>query len=625
MRGKKKFLGVLLSAIMVLQNVLPVFAQEMDGAELKPETKIVSEAENARVVALSAVTNLKAVAAGKNKVQLNWDKVLGAEDYIIYRRTGNGNFAYRYITSDLSFMDTTASGTEYNFYRVYPCYYKADGSRVVGPSGDYVYAKATLGAAENLKAEPVGINRVKLTWNKVNGADGYIIYRRVGNGAFTYRQMTGNLTCVDTTASDTEQNFYRVYPYYKENGKNVLGTSKTYVYSKGVLPAVKGLKSQVVGKSIKLTWNKLSGAEGYIIYRREGDGTFEYLYMKDASATSFTDTKCSGAVYNFYRVFAYHTNAEKRIVGASGNYVYGGLVLDSVTELVAASTDYKEITLRWTKPRGAEGYYIFRIVGDPDMVQEEDAELIGEVNGGNITKYVDTDASITEYNSYAVMPYFIDGQGQTIIGDIVTAATEVAIDVQIPTVTQRITGYESYTNAYQVLDIVNRERKNAGLKPLAMDKDLMAAAMQRAAEITVDFSHTRPSGLSCFTAEVKAWGENIAMGTYPGYGASDIMKGWMNSPGHRANILDSEYTSIGIGCFRYNGCAYWVQMFGINMLEKVSKPADRTITRTVKVATGRNAIDTYAYSEEDGINKEVVSAETENLIEIFSKAYQQKN
>ena len=139
---------------------------------------------------LAAVANLKAVPAGKNRVQLSWDKSPGAEEYIIYRQVGKGSFSYRYITKNLTYLDTTASGLDYNFYRVYPCYNNAEGKRVVGPSTSYVFAKAALTAVSNLKAVSAGKKQVRLTWNKVNGAEGYIIYRQIGKSTFSYRYIT---------------------------------------------------------------------------------------------------------------------------------------------------------------------------------------------------------------------------------------------------------------------------------------------------------------------------------------------------------------------------------------------------------------------------------------------------
>lgn len=115
------------------------------------------------------------------------------------------------------------------------------------------------------------------------------------------------------------------------------------------------------------------------------------------------------------------------------------------------------------------------------------------------------------------------------------------------------------TKAYEVLTIVNQERAKNGLSALSMDAELLNAAKIRAAEITVLFSHTRPDGSTCFTVSDKAYGENIAMG-YDS--ATSVMNGWMNSSGHRANILTPAYKSIGVGCYNYNGTLYWVQLFG---------------------------------------------------------------
>lgn len=123
-----------------------------------------------------------------------------------------------------------------------------------------------------------------------------------------------------------------------------------------------------------------------------------------------------------------------------------------------------------------------------------------------------------------------------------------------------VSGTFNYSNAAQVLELVNEQRTANGLSKLIMTEDLTESAMLRAAEITVSFSHTRPNGDSCYTAfnYTSAAGENIAYGQSS---AAAVMDGWMNSSGHRANILSSSFTKMGIGCFVYNGRLYWVQVF----------------------------------------------------------------
>lgn len=139
----------------------------------------------------------------------------------------------------------------------------------------------------------------------------------------------------------------------------------------------------------------------------------------------------------------------------------------------------------------------------------------------------------------------------------------------------------NYDYAYEVLTLVNQERAKVGLSPLTMDQGLLDTAMLRANEITSYFSHTRPDGTTCFTAFPDGHygyyyiGENIAMGQIS---PSSVMTSWMNSSGHKENILKSQYKSIGIGCIKANGCYYWVQCFS----SKNATPAVQTQTETWK-------------------------------------------
>lgn len=124
---------------------------------------------------------------------------------------------------------------------------------------------------------------------------------------------------------------------------------------------------------------------------------------------------------------------------------------------------------------------------------------------------------------------------------------------------------ESSDFAKQVVKLVNEERVKAGLSELTIDTQVEAAALTRAKEIKQSFSHTRPDGSSFSTAlkeqgvSYKGSGENIAWGQKS---PEEVMKGWMNSEGHRANILNSKYTKIGVGHYQdENGRNYWTQLF----------------------------------------------------------------
>lgn len=132
--------------------------------------------------------------------------------------------------------------------------------------------------------------------------------------------------------------------------------------------------------------------------------------------------------------------------------------------------------------------------------------------------------------------------------------------------------------ASEVLNLVNEERKKNGLPGLVLDQKLCSAADQRAKEIASLFSHTRPDGTSCFTVlkeygiSYRACGENIAAGYAT---AQEVVNGWMNSPGHRANILSDKFGALGVGCVVADK-PYWVQLFtngGSSASTKTMAPA----------------------------------------------------
>ena len=133
---------------------------------------------------------------------------------------------------------------------------------------------------------------------------------------------------------------------------------------------------------------------------------------------------------------------------------------------------------------------------------------------------------------------------------------------QNQTVSGAQTGFES-----DMLKQVNAQRAKNGPSALTLNQTLCASARMRASEIAKDgcFSHTRPDDSGCFTAisgvSYRTAGENIAMGTWGYYGVDEIMDGWMNSEGHRANILNGDFSEVGFGCVVVNGNGYWVQMF----------------------------------------------------------------
>ncbi|MEV8415138.1 CAP domain-containing protein [Streptomyces niveus] len=121
--------------------------------------------------------------------------------------------------------------------------------------------------------------------------------------------------------------------------------------------------------------------------------------------------------------------------------------------------------------------------------------------------------------------------------------------------------------ADQVTTLVNAERAKAGCGPVSANSQLQTAALRHSQDMAAKdyFDHNSPDGKDPgdrITAAGYRWttyGENIARGQQT---AAEVMKGWMNSPGHRANILNCAFKEIGIGVHDASGGPWWTQAFG---------------------------------------------------------------
>jgi uncharacterized protein YkwD/uncharacterized membrane protein len=149
------------------------------------------------------------------------------------------------------------------------------------------------------------------------------------------------------------------------------------------------------------------------------------------------------------------------------------------------------------------------------------------------------------------------------------AQTQAPTQAQTQPATQapsQSSGIDTAAYVDEVIRLVNIERNNAGLPSLTKNTTLCQAAQKRAGELPTLFSHTRPDGTDCFTVldeyQITAYtsGENIACGQRT---PQEVVEEWMNSPGHRQNILNPDFNQIGVGCVQANDIygIYWTQLF----------------------------------------------------------------
>ena len=209
----------------------------------------------------------------------------------------------------------------------------------------------------------------------------------------------------------------------------------------------------------------------------------------------------------------------------------------------------------------------------------------------------------------------------------VSAGASLTLPVRAAADTAVSQSMQNYIN--EVAALVNQERAAQGLNALQLRTDLNQAAEVRSQEIVTQFSHTRPDGRGCSTVlddnqiSWKTTGENIAYG----YNSPEaVMNGWMHSSGHRANILNADFDSIGIGIVSQNGTLYWTQIFtggtGASKTNTVSVPElpEKTDTYTVPssgtdftLCTGDDCTNgTCMINGQNCNTKDVLSALTQN-------------
>lgn len=190
-----------------------------------------------------------------------------------------------------------------------------------------------------------------------------------------------------------------------------------------------------------------------------------------------------------------------------------------------------------------KGYYVFTggKVSDLENIKSRLDELCGQLNG-NTTTITFPGCNLPENKPETTPPS----------EDTNTPENKPEADKEL-------------TFAEQVVELVNQERTKAGLSAVTLDQNIASAALVRAKEIETSFSHTRPNGSKFSTAlteqgvTFKGAGENIAWGQKS---PEAVMQAWMNSEGHRANILNKNFTKIGVGYYQNAaGRNFWTQLF----------------------------------------------------------------
>lgn len=327
-----------------------------------------------------------------------------------------------------------------------------------------------------------------------------------------------------------------------DNGFNIAASADSVLTASAYTPATVTLKSDYscTADAIRINWNKVRGASGYRVYRYNGKNWVKIATIKNGSTTTYRDSGlASGTLYR-YKVKAYRkVNGTNYWGSASKEFL--AATKSKAVKITSTSKTTDAVRLNWTKQTG-NGYQVYQLKGSTWT-------KIATIRSMNTTTYRISGLSPSTTYRFKVRAYRTDTKGKVNAGPFASVSVTTKADSFI-------------TEAEEVLALVNIERNKEGLKSLTLDTELCKAAQVRANEINTLFSHTRPDGTSCFTVLDEfniSWntvGENIAKGQKS---PSEVVAAWMNSEGHRKNIMNSNFGKLGVG---YDSSTKsWVQLF----------------------------------------------------------------
>lgn len=297
-------------------------------------------------------------------ITAKWAAVTGAEGYILYYKKGQDSSNINDFQSDnIKAPTTTVTHTGLKVDDLYT--YKVQAYKTISGKIEYspistpqsISVGERLGTPQDLKATSKD-GEIAISWSNVQGADGYTLwYRKQGSNDFTPVKVTKSpFNHTGLTNGD-------VYEYYVVAYKRISGVDEpgepSVTITKMVgnnLDAPKDFKAVTTDGKVNLTWTRVTGAEGYIVYAYSGGQSLQF----DISKTSYEHSGlANGDVWTYY-VIAYKTvNGVRSYSPATKSIsVTIGISLNSAVDLVATAGN-RQIDLAWSKVNGAEGYVVY--------------------------------------------------------------------------------------------------------------------------------------------------------------------------------------------------------------------------------------------------------------------------
>jgi len=296
-----------------------------------------------------------------NSIIIRWNAVPGATGYVVYRlNTGTSSYTRIKVTAGLSYTDAgLVTGSNYT-YKV-RAYTSIKTGNLYGKVSAPLQAVPVPAVPPSFQAASATYQSVKVSWGKVDGASGYVVYRSDQPDAGFERLAAVKSTVYTNNGLATGQMaYYKVRAYTTVSSKNIYGAPSAASGAKA-LPAVPGSPKAVSASytSISLTWNAVEGATGYVLYRFNKT-IAAYERIKVTTALRVTDAgRATGTVY-FYKVRSYTRVGSANIYGDPSAGFTGRAVPAAPSSLLVERAGSNGNKLTWPSVAGASGYLVYR-------------------------------------------------------------------------------------------------------------------------------------------------------------------------------------------------------------------------------------------------------------------------
>ena len=314
-------------------------------------------------------------------IKLNWNKITGAYGYRLYYKPASGGWKRFKDTTATSFTDSGVVPNKTETYTI-RCLDK-NGNTISGFNSNgwsikYVPVAPTISKLENTSSG------IKLSWNKVTGVYGYRIYQKTSNGWKRIKDTTAT-SFTDSAVSANQTKTYTIRCIDKNgntvSGYNSKGWSKKYTES---TPSISKLENTSGG--IKLSWNKVTGAYGYRLYRKTSSG---WKRIKDTTATTYTDSAVKSGRTETYTIRCIDRNGKTvsgyNSKGWSKKYVYNPPKSIKLNKTSAYIGKKESVTLKYTLSAGSTS----------TVTWSSSNKNVATVSGGKVTAKGAGTATIT--------------------------------------------------------------------------------------------------------------------------------------------------------------------------------------------------------------------------------------